>query len=41
VLFSTLLSDGEIVRGRPLRWWYAAPRNGHISLFSAQSLRLA
>ena len=40
VLFSTLLSDGVIVRGRPLRWWYAAPRNGHISLFSAQSLRL-
>ena len=40
VLFSTLLSDGEIVRGRALRWWYAAPRNGHISLFSAQSLRL-
>jgi hypothetical protein len=40
VVFSTLLSDGEIVRGRPLRWWYAAPRNGHISLFSGQSLRL-
>lgn len=41
LLFSTLLSDGEIVRGRPLLWWYAAPRNGHISLFSAQSLRLS
>ena len=40
IVFSTLLSDGEIVRGRPLRWWYAAPRNGHISLFSGQSLRL-
>lgn len=40
ILFSTLLSDGEIVRGRRLTWWYAAPRNGHISLFSAQSLRL-
>jgi len=41
ILFSTLLSDGQIVRGQPLRWWYAAPRNGHISLYSAQSLRVA
>lgn len=39
VLFSTLLSDGAITRNQPLSWWYAAPRNGHISLFSAQSLR--
>jgi len=38
VLFSTLLSDGNIAPGRPLSWWYAAPRNGHISLFSARSL---
>jgi SAM-dependent methyltransferase len=40
IMFSTLLSDGEIGRGRPLTWWYASPRNGHISLFSAQSLRM-
>lgn len=40
ILFSTLLSDGEIGRGRPLTWWYASPRNGHISLFSKESLRL-
>lgn len=40
ILFSTLLSDGEIGRGRPLDWWYASPRNGHISLFSKESLRL-
>lgn len=40
IMFSTLLSDGEIGRGRPLSWWYASPRNGHISLFSAQSLRM-
>ena len=39
IFFSTLLSDGEIARGRPLTWWYAAPRNGHITLFSAKSLR--
>lgn len=41
IFFSTMLSDGEIVRGKPLTWWYAAPRNGHISLFSAQSLRIS
>ncbi len=40
ILFSTLLSDGEIARGRPLSWWYAAPRNGHISLFSSQSMQM-
>jgi SAM-dependent methyltransferase len=40
VLFSTLLSDGIIARGQHLQWWYAAPRNGHISLFSRQSLAL-
>jgi 2-polyprenyl-3-methyl-5-hydroxy-6-metoxy-1,4-benzoquinol methylase len=38
VLFSTLLSDGDVSKWRPLSWWYAAPRNGHISLFSAKSL---
>ena len=38
VLFSTLLSDGNLSPGHPLSWWYAAPRNGHISLFSARSL---
>jgi SAM-dependent methyltransferase len=38
VLFTTQLSDGKIARGQPLSWWYAAPRNGHISLFSCTSL---
>jgi SAM-dependent methyltransferase len=38
ILFSTLLSDGHIAPGEPLAWWYAAPRNGHISLYSSQSL---
>lgn len=38
ILFSTLISDGELLRGQPLTWWYASPRNGHISLFSANSL---
>lgn len=39
VLFSTVLSDRMIVQGRRLTWWYASPRNGHISLFSAESLK--
>jgi SAM-dependent methyltransferase len=38
VLFSTLLTDGNIHPGGKLNWWYASPRNGHISLFSKQSL---
>ncbi|WP_432378466.1 class I SAM-dependent methyltransferase [Duganella sp. P38] len=38
VIFSTLLSDGNIEPNKRLTWWYAAPRNGHISLFSKQSL---
>ena len=39
IALSTMLSDGALKRGRRLDWWYAAPRNGHISLFSASSLR--
>jgi SAM-dependent methyltransferase len=38
VLFSTLLSDGNIHSNQRLSWWYASPRNGHISLFSRNSL---
>jgi hypothetical protein len=40
VLFSTLVSDGAIVPNGRLTWWYASPRKGHISLFSARSLAL-
>lgn len=40
ILFSTLISDGSIREGGRLTWWYAAPRNGHISLFTQQSLRI-
>lgn len=39
VLFSTLLSDGHIAAGRRLDWWYASPRNGHVSLYSSDSLK--
>lgn len=38
LIFSTLLSDEKI--RKPLDWWYVAPRNGHISIFSQLSLRL-
>lgn len=40
LLFSTLVSDGQIVPGKRLSWWYASPRNGHISLYSRKSLKL-
>ena len=40
ILFSTLLSDGNLGSGKKLDWWYASPRNGHISLYSAMSLSL-
>lgn len=38
ILFSTLVSDGNIKTNNRINWWYASPRNGHISLFSKQSL---
>jgi hypothetical protein len=40
ILFSTLLSDGHIKRHERLTWWYASPRNGHISLYSKKSLSI-
>jgi hypothetical protein len=40
VLASTLVSDGQIHPGQALDWWYAAPRNGHISLHTRRSLAL-
>jgi SAM-dependent methyltransferase len=40
ILFSTMLSDGEVRPNKSISWWYASPRNGHISLFSRKSLGL-
>lgn len=40
VMFSTVLSDGNIYPNQRLNWWYASPRNGHISLFSRKSLEI-
>jgi hypothetical protein len=36
----TAAHDGLISDSSRLSWWYAAPRNGHISLYSRQSLHL-
>ena len=40
ILFSTLTSDGNIKPHQRLTWWYASPRNGHISLYSKKSLTI-
>ena len=37
IYFSTSLSDGRLKSGY---WWYVAPRNGHINLFSKDSIKL-
>jgi 2-polyprenyl-6-hydroxyphenyl methylase/3-demethylubiquinone-9 3-methyltransferase len=38
ILFSTLLQPWDIDQ-QGLNWWYAAPRNGHVSLYSRASLQ--
>jgi SAM-dependent methyltransferase len=40
VLFSTLLSDGNLEKNKRINWWYVSPRNGHISVFSKNSLAI-
>jgi 2-polyprenyl-6-hydroxyphenyl methylase/3-demethylubiquinone-9 3-methyltransferase len=37
ILLSTLLQPGDI-DSQGLNWWYAAPRNAHVSLYSPASL---
>jgi 2-polyprenyl-6-hydroxyphenyl methylase/3-demethylubiquinone-9 3-methyltransferase len=37
VIFSTMIQPADIDR-LGLNWWYVAPRNGHVSLFSRASL---
>jgi hypothetical protein len=39
ILFSTLVSDTSIAPNSRLNWWYASPRNGHISLYTTESLK--
>ena len=38
VLFSTLLQPADMAF-QGLSWWYASPRNGHVSLYTDASLR--
>lgn len=39
ILFSTLVQPEDFDRVG-LGWWYVGPRNGHISIFSREALRL-
>lgn len=38
IVIGTATTDGRVDDARRLSWWYAAPRNGHISLYSRRSL---
>jgi 2-polyprenyl-6-hydroxyphenyl methylase/3-demethylubiquinone-9 3-methyltransferase len=40
VLYSTLIQPDDFER-QGMSWWYVGPRNGHISIFSKQSLAMA
>jgi hypothetical protein len=40
ILIGTGLSDDAVSDERRLMWWYASPRNGHISLFSKKSMEI-
>lgn len=40
VLVGTHVNDRHVTDDGRLDWWYAAPRNGHISLHSRRSLQL-
>jgi hypothetical protein len=37
IFFSTLLQPADFA-GQGMSWWYAAPRNGHVSLYSRESM---
>jgi 2-polyprenyl-6-hydroxyphenyl methylase/3-demethylubiquinone-9 3-methyltransferase len=39
ILFSTLIQPADIDQ-QGLNWWYAAPRNAHVSLYTKQSLAM-
>ena len=39
-MISTALTDAQVTEATRLNWFYAGPRNGHISLFSRRSLQL-
>ena len=39
LLFSTMTSDRLGRNWHPAEWWYAAPRNGHVCLYTKDALR--
>jgi hypothetical protein len=38
IIIGTGVTDGRVDEASRLSWWYAAPRNGHVSLYSRRSL---
>ncbi len=40
ILFSTLLITESVMADGIEKWWYCAPRNGHISLFTSRALQI-
>jgi hypothetical protein len=40
IMIGTWIHDGIVSDQTRLSWWYAAPRNGHISLFSRRSMEI-
>jgi len=40
IMIGTGIHDGAVSDETRLNWWYAAPRNGHISLYSRKSLEV-
>lgn len=40
VIIGTSTSDHVVTNEQRLSWWYAAPRNGHVSLFSKKTLSI-
>lgn len=40
IFIGTQLHDGTVSEASRLSWWYAGPRNGHISLYSRRSMQL-
>jgi hypothetical protein len=39
IVMSTTLNDVVSRPGDLIKWWYAAPRNGHITLYAEESMR--
>ena len=40
IFFSTGIHDNQITSEKRLDWWYVAPRNGHITIYSHTSLQI-